>query len=227
MSEEKKEKKNFLEKPTSRREFLKKTGLLGMALAGSGLVGRSGELTGEDQHREIWHMKKGDGTTFPVTFEASHDNFPAVVVNSLADREQNVHLHLIALHDMTDILEHRQQTAGEGSSQVAADVITEMVHVVRNPLTAIKGAGQLLDAAVDDMFRNTGQMTEEDWQSIKAMCRIIYDQTQHLDEKVRELLSCAATHPDRVLERFPEAGKWRLRISDSGGKQDAVDPSGG
>ena len=174
--------------------------------------GTAPDLTDVQSDHQIWWMQKGDGSTFPVTFEASHDSFPAIVVDSLADRDQNVQLYLVALHDMTEILAQQNRAGTESGNQVAADMITEMVHVVRNPLTAIKGAGQLLDAAVDDMFRNTGQMTEEDWQSIKAMCRIIYDQTQQLDEKVRELLACAAEEPDKLTERFPEANKWRLRI---------------
>jgi len=184
------------------------------------------ELDSDEDAARIWSMLRCDGSEFPVTFEVSSSDFPAVAVGSLAERGDGVRLHLVALRDMTELLRREDAATASTRSKTAKGVIAEMAHVVRNPLTAIRGAGQLLDSAVDSMFEQASQINESDWSAVKAMCSIIYQQTQELDDKVAYFLRCASEDPERMRELLVTADAWASRIFPGGDGTDGENPPG-
>lgn len=165
----------------------------------------------------IWTMRRADGSEFPVTLQVSRGNFPSAVLGSLADNPGGVDLYIVALRDMSDVLDASATGAGDVErTRTAAGMIAEMAHVVRNPLTAIRGAGEILNSAVDTMFERSREITESDWEAVKSMAALIHEQTSDLDAKVNYLLQCASDNPDKLKELIADAEKWHEKINPQG-----------
>ncbi len=165
----------------------------------------------------VWKMRRVDGGMFPVSFQISHGNFPAAVIGSLTERGGGVDLYLVAFRDMTDIVNRAGEAEQDTRRKTAAGMIAEMAHVVRNPLTAIRGAGEILNAAVDSMFEKSETITEADWAAVKEMSNLIFQQTKELDDKVDYFLQCASRDPAKLLELATEADNWAAKIMHAGG----------
>lgn len=172
------------------------------------------DIGSEEDAKELWQMQRADGSSFPASFQTSRGTFPAVVVGSLADGNPEVELYLVAIRDMSDLLRAREDHNG-GEQRVALGVVTEMAHVVRNPLTAIRGAGELLNVSVNTMFQNAREIRENDWQAVKSMCQIIFEQTQELDQKVGAFLESAAHNPDWLMKTLKDAEAWTAKVHPS------------
>ncbi len=180
----------------------------------------------EDGHR-IWNMKRSNGDLFPVTFQASSGNFPAAVIGSLTDRANGIELYLVAFRDMTDILAQQNAETLSTRQKTAAGMIAEMAHVVRNPLTAIRGAGEILNSAVDAMFLKSDRLTEKDWDAVKAMSELIFQQTRELNDKVDYFLKCAAEDPDKLMALVEDADEWAARLFSPKGTENGLRSIGG
>ena len=176
--------------------------------------------------KKLWKMKRRDGSLISVTFEATKGNFPAAVIGSLAENISGVDLYIVAVRDMTDMLAEQDQTRLTERQRTAVDMVTEMAHVVRNPLTAIKGAGELLDAAVNTMFKKSKQLTEEDWKTVRSMCEVIFEQTRELDDKVGYFMKCADQDTDELMKLVANADIWASKITKSGVAKHADHTSG-
>lgn len=161
--------------------------------------------------RQIWTMQRRDGTRFPMAFQASKGDFEGTVLGTRAPESRDGSLYVVALRDVTGLI-NQTQGRQEVSQQVAAGMIAEMAHVVRNPLTAIRGAGEILNSAVDSMFTKADNMSEQDWQAVKSMSELIFQEIKQLDEKVEFFLECAADNPERLNELIADAETWRTKV---------------
>ncbi|MFO7820719.1 MAG: PAS domain-containing protein [Lentisphaeria bacterium] len=146
-------------------------------------------LENDADSSKLWKMKRCDDSLISVTFQSTKGNFPAAVIGSLAENPRGVDLNIVTLRDMTDLLEHDDQARLSERQRTAVDMVTEMAHVVRNPLTAIRGAGELLDASLSSMFKEAGQLTEDDWETVRSMCEVIFEQTKALEKSTTSKLS--------------------------------------
>jgi signal transduction histidine kinase len=171
-------------------------------------------------------MRRHDGTEFPVTFEVSQGDFPAAVMESSAPSGDGVQFYLVALRDMTDVLRQRDDERSSARTKTAVGMIAEMAHVVRNPLTAIRGAGQLLNSALDSMFTQSSQINEADWHAVRSMCGVIHQQTKELDDKVETFMRWAVEDPGRLRELLADADAWAAKVFSRGGNGNGQNPPG-
>lgn len=165
---------------------------------------------------KLWKMQRADGSLISVTFQATKGNFPAAVIGSLADQPRGVDLYVVALRDMTEMLQDENRKRLSERQRTAVDMITEMAHVVRNPLTAIRGAGELLDASINTIFQQARQLTEDDWQTVRSMCEVIFEQTRELDDKVEYFMKCADEDTNELLKLVANAEVWASKVTKSG-----------
>ena len=168
-------------------------------------------LNREDSSRFLWQMKKGDGTTIPVTFQATKSNFPPSALGLFTDSREGIPLYMVAVREMpTSVDESGPQE--NNRQQAAASTVTEMAHIMKNPLTAIRGAGELLNNAVDTIFEQSDQITETDWQTVRDMVALISEQSTELDEKMKYFLSCAANDSKEIEELLKNAETWSKKV---------------
>ena len=156
----------------------------------------------------IWDMVRPDGTTFPVTFEASLTHLPAVVSDSLAVSPGDVGLFVMVLRDVTDLFAAEDRVR----LRTAASMLTEMAHSVSNPLAAIKGAGEVLLSAMNATPKGERKITPADVSLIGSMIDVIHEETVSLDRKVKEFMELATSDPDKLRELTTEAESWTAKL---------------
>jgi len=88
-----------------------------------------------------------------------------------------------------------------------------MAHEVRNPLTAIKSAGDLLSHTADAAAKQRRTITAHDWQAINSICEVISEETNRLDEKVQYFMECAVRDPEKLRLLTEQAEIWMGKIS--------------
>lgn len=160
----------------------------------------------------LWWMKRRDGDRVPVSFQASTGSFPAAVINAFQDTGADMELHLVAIRDISDLANLQKEIRENDKQTGAVDMITEMVHVVRNPLTAIRGANELINSSVETALSHQNEITGTDFINLKSLCSLISEQVQVLDSKVESFLSLAAGDRRNLAEMLTEADKWASQI---------------
>ena len=90
--------------------------------------------------------------------------------------------------------------------------MAEVAHEVRNPLTALKSAGELLSETAEALAREQRDVSGNDWAVINSICNVISEETGRLDYKVQVLLECASRDPEKLLELTNNANNWRERL---------------
>ena len=171
-------------------------------------AGGAPRLQEGQQTRRIWHMVRADGSTFPMTFEASLTHLPAVVSDSLADPPGEVGLYVMVLRDVTDLFAAEERVR----LRTAASMLTEMAHSVSNPLAAIKGAGEVLLSAMDATPKGERKITPDDWSLISSMIDVIAEETVSLDKKVKEFMELATSDPDKLRQLTTQAESWAAKL---------------
>jgi len=181
-------------------------------------------LTDEESSRFLWQMKKGNGGTVPVTFQATKSNFPASALGLFAESGEGTTLYMVAVREMPSVVNDPESQV-DSRKQTAASTVTEMAHIMKNPLTAIRGAGELLNNAVDTIFEQSNQITETDWQTVRDMVELISEQSTELDEKMKYFLNCAANDSEELEELLKNAEEWSKKIiRDDRGNNDDQTP---
>lgn len=168
-------------------------------------VGPAPSLEQTGDTKKVWRAKRCDGDEVPVFCAASKGTLPLPVGNANDGPLVPVDLYLVTLFDVQHAGDRAE--ALEIQRRTAATLVNEMAHVVRNPLTAIRGAGELLNQSVDQMFVSSKQLSSEDWEAVKSMCALIFEQSLELDEKVKafiETVGPGATDVARVLKNADE-----------------------
>ncbi|MFO7821655.1 MAG: hypothetical protein R6V56_06350 [Lentisphaeria bacterium] len=76
----------------------------------------------------------------------------------------------------------------------------------------------MLDASLSSMFKEAGQLTEDDWETVRSMCEVIFEQTKALDEKVDYFMKCADGDTNELLNLVANADMWATKVTKSGDK---------
>ncbi len=161
---------------------------------------------------QIWWMKKGDGSIFPASLEISEGTLPAVILNTLHDDPDEGQLNLVAFHDIAELANREKTILDSEKTFAAAGMINEMAHVVRNPLTAIRGAGELINAAVEAALSHQHQINEKDFTTLKSMCEVIFEETQNLNSRVESFMQYATLDQKELLELITKTNRWREQV---------------
>lgn len=164
--------------------------------------------------KKVWMVRRKEQASFPAFCAVSKGKLPAST-DSFSDHDgaELMDIYLIALFDMSDSV----QAGDSGEHREAVEVVNEIAHVVRNPLTAIRGAGELLSSAVDQMFAGSGQLSSDDWEMIKTMSNLIFEQSLELDDKVKDFLEGVVQGSTQVEEALKEARRWAGTVKNSDG----------
>ncbi len=161
----------------------------------------------------VWCLKKADGTSFPVSLEISKDSLSGAVLSAIHQDSEDAEVNLVAFQDMSRLMQEEEGIRTTEKTKTAVGMITEMAHVVRNPLTAIRGAGELINAAVEEALSRQHQITEEEFHTLKSMCEIIFDQTRELNSKVEDFMSYADGDQEKLLDLVAQANLWGERVT--------------
>ncbi|MFW6414612.1 MAG: PAS domain S-box protein [Verrucomicrobiota bacterium] len=172
------------------------------------------DLINSEDARYLWHLKRADGEMVPITFEANQQSLPPAMFGTGKDTDDDTMIYLVALREMPEPTDGETEPETD-TWQAATGTVTEMAHVLKNPLTAIRGAGELLNNAVDSIFQRSNRITESDWRLVQEMVSVIFQQTNDLDEKVRYYLECAEHHPAEFEDFIKNADKWSKRVLNS------------
>jgi two-component system sensor histidine kinase PilS (NtrC family) len=158
----------------------------------------------------VWEMRRLDGMSRHCMMEAQRVNMP--VANLIPVAKAEADFFFLVFQDVTEFLHRENQRGLQGRLEAAAGLVAEMAHEVRNPLTAIKSAGELLSETAEAVAHERRDMTGTDWGMISSICQVISEETGRLDGKVQELLECAAHNPEKLLELTQNANNWMERL---------------
>lgn len=176
------------------------------------------------QSRSVWEVRASDNSTRLCLVEVELAHIPALVDDSLSPGAAETGLYLVALQDLTDLLQGQTLERDRRSLSTAAGVVTEMAHIVQNPLTAIRGAGELLAQTAGAVAKQRRPMTTGDWTVINSICDVIAEESARLDDKVKYYLDCAAQDPGKLMDLVREARIWNQRLPILGNDTHGPDP---
>ena len=160
----------------------------------------------------IWEMRGRDGTTLRCMVEAQLAEMPELGGGSFLGAQREQQYHFLVFTDLTVLVKEEQRQLALQRLQAAAGMVAEMAHEVRNPLTAIKSAGELLSETAATVAHERRSVSSGDWVMINSICTVISDETARLDKRVQYLLDCAAREPDKLLEISKHADDWMERL---------------
>jgi nitrogen-specific signal transduction histidine kinase len=178
------------------------------------------------REEKIWEVRRRDGHSVPCLVELELAKVPVWDTESAPLSAAEAEMYLMVFHDMTGILRDEKEQRARSSLDAAAGVINEMAHEVRNPLTAIKSAGELLSHTADAVAKQRQAVSREDWDVINSMCTVISEETSRLDQKVQFFVERVAREPSRLETLVDNASYWLKRTSANGGRGDEQNPSG-
>ncbi len=158
----------------------------------------------------LWRVRRPDGTLVPCLIEGRKSHLPVLPEFGLGALSGggDTELLLVVFHDMSILLRNGERERVQDSLRAAAGLIAEVAHEVRNPLTAIRGAGELLAQAAGAVAQQRRAVSPDDWGLINAMCETISEETRRLDAKVQDFLQTAAQDPERLLQLTSQARQW-------------------
>jgi nitrogen-specific signal transduction histidine kinase len=131
--------------------------------------------------------------------------------------------YLITLIDVSEMFRIKDEVKKDkepSPDENMVGLVTEMAHQVRNPLTTIRGAGELISSAVEATLAEKGQLTPDDWETLRTMCQLISEQTQELDSKVSRLMHLAVDEPEKLETLLDESDRWRQKVAPVQGKSE-------
>lgn len=173
--------------------------------------GEGGDLeTALGVPHSLWRARRPDGAVVPCLIEGRKSRLPVLpefgfgVLSGGGDTE----LLLVVFHDMSILLRNEERERVRDNLRAAASMIAEVAHEVSNPLTAIRGAGELLAQAAGAVAQQRRAVSPDDWVLINSMCETISEETRRLDAKVQDFLRTAAQDPERLLQMTAQARQW-------------------
>ena len=158
----------------------------------------------------LWRAIRPDGTRIPCLIEGRTSllPLPAEAGLGMLGGSGEAELLLLVFHDMSALLRAEQQERERDNLRAAASMLAEVAHEVRNPLTAIRGAGELLAQAAGAVAQQRRAVSAADWNLITSMCETISEETSRLDAKVQDFLHAAAQDPERLRQLTDQAREW-------------------
>ncbi|MFA4943516.1 MAG: histidine kinase dimerization/phospho-acceptor domain-containing protein [Lentisphaeria bacterium] len=165
------------------------------------------ELLTENHIRE---MQTSAGLRFPalVGLQPARIRLSDLNQDAATPAPEDSELYVMLFQDLSPWI---TPPAGD-NLQAAAGMVAEMAHEVRNPLTAIRGAGELLGDAAGTIARQQRAMTPTDWNMITALCDVISQESARLDGRLQDYLDRAETDPARLRDNLRQANGWARRI---------------
>ena len=160
----------------------------------------------------IWEMRRKDGTSLQCMIEAQLVEMPELTEGSFLAAQKDKLYHFVVFTDLTAVIKAENSQRTRQRLQTAAGMVAEMAHEVRNPLTAIKSAGELLSETAATVATERRDISSGDWAMINSICTVISDETARLDKRVQYLMDCAAKEPDKLLEISKHADDWMERL---------------
>lgn len=173
--------------------------------------GQSPPLDNEAAGGKAWRVRRGDGSTFQAFCATSRERLPINPSGGDAAGETG-DIHLVTLFDLDQVPQDQSAWSSEIRHRAAATVASEIAHVVRNPLTAIMGAGELLNRSVDQMFTKSSQLSDKDWDAVKSMCSLIFEQSLELDDKVKQFLEVVSEGSTDLESVMRDASMWSSTV---------------
>lgn len=175
------------------------------------------ELAAAGRSNRLRQMRTLDGVAFPALVEVELAHFPMITdVLPLLDSGET-ELFLVLFQDMTGVLQTEQASREMDRLSAAAGVVAEMAHEMRNPLTAIRGAGELLSETAGAAAKQRRTMTASDWTVIDALCAVISQETSRLDHQVQNFMEAAEHDPGKLADIRKSADEWQARVPIYGG----------
>lgn len=170
------------------------------------------ELDQEDIPQRLWTLRRRDGTTFPGTFEVSLTQFPVLSETDSAN-SSGTQRYMVALWDMTRLLELQSKANESTRLKTAVDMALELAQWIRNPLTAIKIADEYVVSVLGEPAGDNVTLSSDDLANVANMCQVIAEETQRLETKVSDLLRSTAEQDTEMFERITaEAHHWSQRV---------------
>ena len=159
----------------------------------------------------IWEMRRPDGGSLRCLLEIERVNIP-FVANLIPLMKHETDFYFLVFKDMTEFLNQERLRENRQRLYTAAGVVAEVAHEVRNPLTALKSAGELRSETAEALAREQRDVSGNDWAVINSICNVISEETGRLDYKVQVLLECASRDPEKLLELTNNANNWMERL---------------
>ena len=135
---------------------------------------------------------------FPIGFEMAPVSLPMTAVPGVS---QHGHLDgfIMVFSDITRILEMKEQIKRAERVRAAVELAAEIAHEIRNPLTAISGAAQLLQHRDDQ----PGGRSEKEMAGERAEALgIIVEQAGRVDRIMERFIDFTEYSPEALKVRF-------------------------
>ena len=159
--------------------------------------------SGTDGSR-IQHMRRPDGSTFPVSLAVADTRLPdASVPRQASEHGRAVAGRVLAIRDMTDSLKAEEAIREATELRTTFRVAGEIAHSVRNPLTAVRAAAETLVRMLREDERVRKVLSLEDIETLDSLNAVILAETDRVGDQMERFLDHAVEAPTDVeLERF-------------------------
>jgi len=166
---------------------------------------------------KIWKMKKANGDTFFGTLNISCAEFPADAFRE-DDKRGTTECFVLALLDVTEMLRLEKQAQDGTRLKTTLDMASEIGHWIRNPLTSINVACNLVTTTLSKRKEHGVTLSQEDLDMVINMYEIVTKETDRLEAKIDEFLKTADENHSKLLRLMSNAENWsdRLKLFESG-----------
>ncbi len=165
---------------------------------------------GNDDGPRMWEMRRLDGTTFSALVEVARAVLPTLG-EQFPGLGGETHLQLVVFQDMSRLAATPAPSAGD-SLAATAGMVAEIAHEVRNPLTAIRGAGELLSETAGAVAKERRSMTTDDWSLVNSLCEVISEETRRLDASVQGFMDAAEHDTESLAGSARSAEEWLRKL---------------
>jgi len=165
------------------------------------LVGMGAIVPGEKQEKSgvACYFRRADKSMFPIAFEMAAVSLPLEAVPGMS-RHGHLEGFIMVFTDITRILEMKEQIKRAERVRAAVELAAEIAHEIRNPLTAISGAAQLLQQRMDQASR--GPDADKPLRDGQEALGIIVEQAGRVDRIMEKFIDFTEYSPEALKVRF-------------------------
>ena len=166
-----------------------------------GLVGMGSIVPGESQEQSgaACYLRRPDGSMFPIGFEMAAVSLPMEAVPGLS-RHGHLNGFIMVFSDISRVLEMKEQIKRAERVRAAVELAAEIAHEIRNPLTAISGAAQLLQHR-DEQHAGRPDVEVHVKEREEAL-GIIVEQAGRVDRIMERFIDFTEYSPEALKVRF-------------------------
>lgn len=156
---------------------------------------KSAEIDSDPGDPLVRYVKRGDGSSVPITSDTSSVSLPASLFRA-GESDENVDASILAFTDVSKILEMEDRVRRASHMQAAAHAASEIAHEIRNPLAVVSGAVEVLKRIES---RSDGADDPKTMENERAeMYKQILSESVRLDETIERFINCAECSPEQV-----------------------------